>query len=51
MWIAARPFSENFLVAADVTVQVLYEWGEKCVNPEYEHLEGLIEPKSKAPAK
>ena len=51
MWIAARPFSENFLVVADVTFQVLYEWGEKCVNPEYEHLEGLIEPKSKAPAK
>jgi len=51
MWIAARPFSENFLVAADVTFQVLYEWGEKYVNPEYEHLEGVIEPKPKAPAK
>jgi hypothetical protein len=51
MWIAARPFSDNFLVAADVTVQVLYEWGEKCVKPEYEHLEGVIEPKPKAPAK
>ena len=50
MWIAARPFSDNFLVAADVTVQVLYEWGEKCVKPEYEHLEGVIEPKPKAPA-
>jgi hypothetical protein len=29
---------------------VLYEWGETCVNPEYEHLEGVIEPKPKAPA-
>jgi hypothetical protein len=30
---------------------VLCEWGEKCVNPEYEHLEGVIEPKPKALAK
>ncbi|MDZ4849504.1 MAG: sulfatase [Pirellulaceae bacterium] len=26
-------------------IQVLYEWGDKCVNPEYDHLRGLIEPK------
>lgn len=24
-------------------IQVLYEWGDKCVNPEYEPLRGLIE--------
>jgi len=23
---------------------VLYEWGDKCVNPEYEKLRGLVEP-------
>jgi hypothetical protein len=32
-------------------IQVLYEWGDKCVNPEYERLRGVIEPKPKAPAK
>lgn len=32
-------------------IQVLYEWGEKCVNPEYDHLRGVIEPRPTAPAK
>lgn len=28
-------------------IQVLYEWRDKCVNPEYEKLRGLIEPVAK----
>jgi hypothetical protein len=32
-------------------IQVLYEWGEKCVNPEYDRLRGQIESRPTPPAK
>jgi arylsulfatase A-like enzyme len=32
-------------------IQVLYEWGEKCVNPEYDRLRGQIEPRPAPAAK
>jgi hypothetical protein len=28
---------------------VLYEWGDKCVNPEYEKLRSLVEPRATPP--
>jgi arylsulfatase A-like enzyme len=39
------------IVTTTGLIQVLYEWGDTSVNPEYEHLRGVIEPKPKAPAK
>ena len=50
-WIAATGDKGQTPEGDAGLIQVLYEWGDKCVSPEYDRLRGVIEPKPKAPAK
>jgi len=48
-WIAATGDKGQQPENDDGLLQVLYEWGDKCVNPEYEKLRSLVEPRATPP--
>ena len=48
-WIAATGDKGQQPENDEGLLQVLYEWGDKCVNPEYEKLRSLVEPRATPP--